>query len=62
MTPKLSQRDQDLYWNPLSIGLVRVDQDPGPRRPRVTRQRTCLSKREAGPEENKARGLREKDR
>ena len=32
-----------------------------PRKPPVTVQRTCLSKSEAGPEENKARGLREKD-
>lgn len=29
MLPKLSQRDQDLYWNPLPIGLGRADQDPG---------------------------------
>ena len=29
MLPKLSQRDQDLYWNPPPIGLGRADQDPG---------------------------------
>lgn len=29
MLPKLSQRDQDLYWSPPPIGLGRADQDPG---------------------------------